>query len=307
MRHNRFTFLIFLAVCPFSLSAQIEESDGVTDENDYEYDEAFEEGDGEFDTFDGTELDDETADEKKAETGPQSTDANSAKIIDLHIDALGGLEKIKTLKTIKLTGSFREGKQSWKMTWYRKAPNIYRVERYHRLLGRDYLTIKAFNGKTGWVREASPELKPPEEMWKGELDSFLKEAEFYPPLVDWREKGHHFAYKGELKILRKPTYFVQGKLEDGRDIYYYFNTNNFLLRQVGFKDKFAGATADADYRPVKMKKVNGIWMEEIIQYVVQGRVYKEIVYDTMLANIDMPDSLFEIPEVKEFILRQKSR
>ena len=48
-------------------------------------------------------------------------------------------------------------------------------------------------------------------------------------------------------------------------------------------------------------------MEEKKQYVVEGRVYKEIYYEKILTNIDIPDSLFEIPEVKEFILRQKNR
>ena len=48
-------------------------------------------------------------------------------------------------------------------------------------------------------------------------------------------------------------------------------------------------------------------MEEKKQYLVEGRVYKEINYNKILANVDIPDSLFEVPEVKEFILRQKSR
>lgn len=140
-------------------------------------------------------------------------------------------------------------------------------------------------------------------MSKDEVIFFVQEAEFYNHLIDWREKGPRFKYVDKIKILKQPTYFVQEILKDDRDVFYYFDTNNFLIKQFGFKEPFAGTLADADYLPIKFKKTNSVWMEEKKQYVVKDRVYKEISYDKILANVDIPDSLFELPKVKEFILR----
>ena len=280
-------------------------------EEDGEEDESFDtEASDEFlDEDESEELDYESDEQIKTEDKVQlkPTDTTSIKLIDLHLKALGGIENLKAINTLKLEGEFREGKKSWNMTWFKKAPNKYRIERHHRLLGIDYITVKAYDGKNAWVREVSPEMLPPENMSKGDLMAFAQEAEFYNHLIDWREKGHRFNYIDKIKLRKEPTYFVQGKLKDGRDVFYYFDPQNFLLRQFGFKERFAGSLVDADYIPVKFTKIKGVWMEEKKQYVVEGRVYKEINYEKILANIDIPDSLFEVPEVKEFILRQKSR
>ena len=347
MIKNLFIFLglVFLISCTDSLDAQDDErkmagsenseefvegesmddeseeseSDSGEEYDDYEeMDDGFEEGEtdsseeyNDYEEMDdgGEELDYESDDqsEKKDEIVFKPTDATSEKLIDLYLKALGGIDRLKAITTLKMEGEFREGEKNWNMTWFRKAPNKYREERHHRLLGRDYITVKAYNGSKAWVREVSPEMLLPEEMSKGEITSFIQEAEFYNHLIDWREKGHRFNYVDKIKVLKKPTYFVQGKLKDNRDVFYYFDTQSFLLRQFGFKERFAGSLIDADYIPVKLKKVNGVWMEEKKQYLVEGRVYKEITYNKILANIDIPDSLFEIPVVKEFILRQKDR
>lgn len=323
----RFLFLISLICCSLTLTAQDSDSEAVgldyeSDSKNSDYsedlvedvsleDESFDADDSEefMDEDESELLDYESDEQSKAKDKIQlkPTDPTSIKLIDLHLKALGGVENLKAIHTLKMEGEFREGKKSWNMTWFKKAPNKYRVERHHRLLGRDYITVKAYNGVSGWVREVSPEMLPPENMSKGEITDFAQEAEFYNHLIDWLEKGHRFNYIDKIKVRKQPTYFVQGKLKDGRDVFYYFDPENFLLKQFGFKERFAGALVDADYVPIKFTKVNGVWMEEKKQYVVEGRVYKEIKYDKILANVDIPDSLFEIPEVKEFILRQKSR
>jgi hypothetical protein len=323
----RFILLISLIGCSLTLTAQDIDSEAVVLEDDSDSmnsdnsedrveddgleDENFDADDSEgfMDEDESEELDFESDEQSKSKDKVQlkPTDPTSIKLIDLHLKALGGVENLKAINSLKMEGEFREGKKSWNMTWFKKAPNKYRVERHHRPLGRDYITVKAYNGKSAWVREVSPEILPPENMSKGDTTAFAQEAEFYNHLIDWREKGHRFNYIDKIKVRKQPTYFVQGKLKDGRDVFYYFDPENFLLKQFGFKERFAGSLVDADYVPIKFTKINGVWMEEKKQYLVEGRVYKEINYNKILANVDIPDSLFEVPEVKEFILRQKSR
>lgn len=106
----------------------------------------------ELDYINGEQSDKEDADKF------EPTDATSIKLIDLHLKTLGGAESLKTINTLKMEGSYSEGQKSWYMTWFKKAPNKDRVERHNRLLGRDRITVKAFNGNNAWVREVSPEI-----------------------------------------------------------------------------------------------------------------------------------------------------
>lgn len=311
MMINKFIcFLLLISLICFSLTLVAQESDSEAVDMEDDSDRFDSDGSDEFLVEDESEeLDYESDEQSKTEDKVQlkPTDATSIKLIDLYLKALGGVENLKAINTLKMEGEFCEGKKSWNMTWFKKALNKYRGERHHRLLGRDYITVKAYDGKNGWVREISHEMLPPENMSKGDIAAFAQETEFYNHLIDWPEKGHRFNYIHKIKVRKEPTYFVQGKIKDGRDVFYYFNPQNFILRQFGFKERFAGSLVDIDYIPVKFTKVKGVWMEEKKQYVVEDRVYKEINYEKIFANIDIPDSLFELPEVKEFILRQKSR
>ena len=254
------------------------------------------------------EFEEESGEEKKtSESGPTETDEFTAEIIELHLRARGGIDKIKTLRTLEIKGTLKVGKSSYNMTWIRRAPGQYREEQHHRLLGRDHITVRAYDRNMGWVREISPKAKPPTNMAKGEAAVFALIADFYGPLVDWKEKGHNFAYQREVKVYNIPMFMIKGKLKDGPVVYYYFDTKNFLLWRVGFKDSFGGAQVDADYIVTKMKRVNGVIMAQEMKYVVNGSMYKKIIYDEIVANVAVAEDAFALPILKEFWLRQTER
>lgn len=244
--------------------------------------------------------------EEEKDPGPAATDETSAQIIALNHEARGGLDKIKAITTLRLTGTMREGKSDFNLLIYRKAPNKYRVEQYFRKLGREYRTIRVYDGETAWKQEVSPEKKNPQIMPAGEAKQFMLETDFYGPLVDWEEKGHKFAYTGEAKVGERSAYLIKAKINKGPVVYYYFDAQNFLMPRFGFSETFAGSTFNADYFVTNFKKVNDVWMEESLEYTApRTGVYKTIDYDRIEANIDVPDSLFAMPKSKEFWLKQK--
>ena len=84
-------------------------------------------------------------------------------------------------------------------------------------------------------------------MGKAEAADFFREADFYGPLVDWKEKVHNFAYDSEAKVNKSPSHLVKAGLVDGAIVYYYLDAKRFLIYRYGFTERFAGSRANADY------------------------------------------------------------
>ncbi len=250
---------------------------------------------------------DESGEEQKVERGPASTDATAAKIISLHLAYNGGLEKIKSTKTLKKTGSFKEGKELLQITEYYKAPNKYRLEKRFRQGGRKHLSVLATDGRTVWSRELSPVKKPPVVIKGAEAKKVLASADIYGALVDWKAKGHNFSYQGKSKVSGRSAFLLKAGLSNGDVRWYYFDSKTFLVTRIEFKETFAGTKVYASIYPIKFKRVNGKYHYETIEFTASGQVYRTIAYNQIIANEDISDDLFALPKVKQFTLRQKSR
>ncbi len=250
---------------------------------------------------DGLETEDE-----KVDKGPTSTGANAAKIIALHLAANGGMEKIKSTKTLKKTGSFKEGKELLQITEYYKAPNKYRLEKRFRKGGQKYLSVLATDGRTVWSRDISPEKKPPVVIKGAEAEKFLADADIYGDLVDWKEKGHNFSYQGKTDVSGRSAFLLKAGMSNGEVRWYYFDSKTFHVTRIEFKETFAGTKVYASIYPIKFKRVNGKYHYETIEFTASGQIYRTIAYDQIIANEDISDDLFTLPKIKQFILRQKS-
>jgi hypothetical protein len=255
------------------------------------------------------ELDEEGKRKPPKIIAPEKTDETSAKIIELHLKGRGGIEAIRAVTALKIKGTLREGRNRYKMTWYRETPNKYRIERKFHRMGKSHIFVWAFDGTTAWSQDASPEREDPQVMSKSESAAFAREADFHGPLVDWKEKGHKFLYVGEEVLGERKVYTLKTFLKDGPVVYHYFDTRNFLVPRYGFEENLGGALVNADYYVTKFRRHGGILMDEGREYTAgrDGGVYKEITYETIDINPSLPGDLWVMPAVKEFWMRQKDR
>jgi len=276
------------------------------EEDDYEEDDYEDENYEEDDEEDDEEVDEESESEPQPveEQGPKSTDKNSAKLIEAHLKSLGGLDKIKGIKTLKMKGTIKEASDRYTIYWYRKYPNKYRVETHSQHLGKKFLSVAAYDGKEAWQQEIAPEKGLPEIMDKKKARDFIREADFYGPLVDWKKKGNNFSYEGKAKVNKTSTHLIKGKIKDGPVIWYYLDAKTFFLRKCGFKEDFNGTLVDADYYVADMKKVKGVWLDKTLDYQVNGKTYKKINREKIAANVRIDNAMFSIPRIKEVWLKQ---
>ena len=251
----------------------------------------------------------EEEEEEKRKDIPKQSSSNALKIIKLHNKAIGGEANIDEIKTLIIRARIKEGSKFYDMTYYYKAPNLYREEKSYKHLGRQYIFAKAFDGETGWNQELSPEKKDANLIKdKKQLGNLGRIAEMGNPLMNSDEKKHIFVYAGKEVVLEKfPTYKIKGYLTDGLEETYFIDMKNFVLRRVTYTDVFAGKSVSTDYYIVKYQTIANVVFPEKIEYVVGQRVFKTVEYTDIEVNKSLEDSFFQMPLVKEYWLRQRSK
>lgn len=251
-----------------------------------------------------TGSDEEAEEEEETKPqGPTFTDETSRRILQLHEQAMGGSEALHELRSIRITGTLREGKDYFDMEWLWKAPDRYRVVRKHRLLGREYITIRVFDGQEAWTQELSPDKEPAKLLPKGEAELLSREADFLGPLIDWEAKGHHFNYFGTEDRYDPPVYVLECQIQDGPVNLYYFDPKTFLLRRVGFEDSFGSQMIFSDRVLDRYARVAGIWLPRQITYYQRGKIYREVEWERIRPNVEIDDALFQRPVPREYWLR----
>jgi hypothetical protein len=240
-----------------------------------------------------------------SEVAPTETDDNGARLIDLHLQARGGVETLLRIQSLDFRGELREGKTTWNRRWRWDDPNAFHLEQWREHLGRDYRTVWATDGRETWTQELGPEEKRERSLEGSAEKAFFweatQEALIFRHLLEWREAGHIMAFDGTRRYNGHEVYIVKAKLKDGPIVYYYLDKENFLLRAIGYRQRFGNTEANVDLIPTGAQKMNGIVVETGWEWQVEGRVFRRLTYKRQELSLrPAPDfTLFEKPKRRE--------
>src|SRR5579872_3837785 len=114
-------------------------------------------------------------------------------LVQKNIEAKGGLEKIKAIKTLRSTGKLVGGGGFTGTTGQENLrPNL--VRETFSLQGMT--AVQAYDGTTGWQIQPFGGKKDPELMGEDDLRDLLLDADFEGPLVNYKEKGSTVEFLG---------------------------------------------------------------------------------------------------------------
>jgi hypothetical protein len=177
---------------------------------------------------------------------------NAEELVNKNIQAKGGIEKIKAIKSIRLAGKLNGGGGFTAATLQEnERPNL--VRETFSLQGMTAVT--AYDGTTGWQIQPFGGHKDPEFMGEDDLKDLLLDADFDGPLVDFKEKGNtveflgHDVVDGDDALRRKVT------LKDGDIVYYYLDPDTFLEIRKEVQEFVRGSVRESvtemgSYKPV---------------------------------------------------------
>jgi hypothetical protein len=173
-------------------------------------------------------------------------------LIAKNIQARGGLEKMKAIKTVRMTGKFEGGGGfTAAVGQENERPNL--IRQTFTLQGMTQ--VQAYDGTTGWQIQPFGGKKDPELMGEDELRELVLDADLDGPLVEYKEKGSTVEYLGHDVVDGDDALRLKVTLKNGDIIYDYLDPDTFIEIRKEIQQFIRGSVRDrvvglGSYKPV---------------------------------------------------------
>lgn len=218
-------------------------------------------------------------------------------IIGKYIEALGGMEKLQAVKSIKIAGKSVVSTMGFEAEFTRQSmrPHFLRLD--INVQGQNM--VQAYDGENAWQIVPFTGNLDPQSMPDFQAKGFKIQADMDGPLIDYKKKGHKVELVGKEDLEGTKVYNLKITLKSGEIINMFINSEDYLLRKS--KTKIAGPggneieteTYFSDY-----KLIDGTMMPRSITVnnPTQGNV--KITVTEAKTNVELDDSFFRMPEKK---------
>lgn len=217
-------------------------------------------------------------------------------LIAKNIKARGGLEKIKSVKSIRITGHII-GPQGVEvpMVLEQKRPNKTRVD----TTVQGMTVTQAYNGKIGWVLNPFGS-KIAEPLSAEELTYAEDQADIDGPLVDWKAKGHKVELVRKEKVEGTDVYKLKVTLKSGFIRYMNLDADTLLEIKDESKRTLRGTEVESETLLGDYKEIRGILYPHAMETAIKGRPQKtKITVDKIELDVSLDDDRFSMPAKKE--------
>jgi outer membrane lipoprotein-sorting protein len=212
-------------------------------------------------------------------------------VVKKSIEAQGGVERLKAVKSIKVTGKIIQQGLEIPITIQQKRPSMVRMD----VTFQGKSQTVAYDGDTGWKTDPFQGSPDPEKVAGDELKELQEQSDMDGPLVDYKAKGHTVELMGKEDMEGTPVYKLKLTLKNGDIRYIFIDAANWLGLKVNLKRKTPGGEMEADQFVGNYKKVNGIMTAFSIETKVGGQTVNQIVLDKVEMDVPIDDSLFKMP------------
>jgi outer membrane lipoprotein-sorting protein len=213
-------------------------------------------------------------------------------IIAKNILAHGGLEKLKSIKTLQTSGEFTIGSFRANFLVDNKRPDKVREE----TIVQGQAQVKAYDGKMGWQVSPFHGRKDPELLSQDDLRTLEIEADIDGPLVDYKAKGHRAELLGHDSVEGTDCYKIKLTLKNGDVRYYYLDADSFLEIKIEAKNTIRGAIEESETYLGDYEQRDGIYFPFAFEIGKKGDSDRpKFTVKNIEINIPLDDSLFSMP------------
>ncbi len=187
--------------------------------------------------------------------GAFSFSQTADELIAKNIEARGGLEKMRAIKTLRMTGKFEGGGGfSATLGQENERPNLVRET----LTLQGMTAVQAYDGSTGWQIQPFGGKKDPELLGEDDLRDLLLDADFDGPLVDYKEKGSTVEYLGHDSVDGDDALRLKITLKNSDIIYDYLDPDTYIEIRKEIQQFIRGSVRDRVISLGSYKPVNGV-------------------------------------------------
>lgn len=213
-------------------------------------------------------------------------------IVAKNLVSRGGIEKWKTIQSMKVTGTIESGGRTIDLTAWSKRPNLSRQEM--RFQGQQM--VQAFDGTHVWVQSPGAGGDQAREVTGAQADLARAQAEFDSVLMDYQAKGHKVELVGKETDEGREVYHLKVTRKSGGVQHYYLDAESGIERKItstlqGPNGEKATATIEfGDFR-----EVDGLMAPFTIKNLLDGRLISQVTVSKVEFNVPVEDSLFTMP------------
>ena len=213
-------------------------------------------------------------------------------LVAKNIQAKGGIDKIKAIKSVRMTGRVQQGDFSAVVGQEAKAPDQLRIT----FTIQNMTQVQAYDGSVGWQISPFSGRKDPELLGEDEMRDLVEQADFYGPLVDYKQKGNTIEYLGRDTVDGDEVHRLKVTLKNGDIIYYDLDPDTYLEIRTETRQMIRGSVRERVSELGSYKQVNGVYYPFSIETGPKRNpsFRAKITIEKVDVNVDIPDSVFKM-------------
>jgi hypothetical protein len=214
-------------------------------------------------------------------------------LVNKNIQAKGGIEKIQSAKTRRMTGRVKNARGRTAVFRQTNArPDL--VRQTFTLQGMT--AIQAYDGSTGWQTNPFRGRKDPELMGEDTLRDLLLASDFDGPLVNYGEKGNKVEYLGHDLVDGDDALRLRVTLKNGDIIYYYLDPDTYLEIREEVQQFVRGSVRERVMDVGSYKPVDGVMYPFSISEGSRNNPGAQMTTISRIeVNVPVSDSDFALP------------
>jgi outer membrane lipoprotein-sorting protein len=217
-------------------------------------------------------------------------------VINKHIEALGGLDKLSAIKTMIQTGTFGGGGMEFPVTMTFKRDNKVRMD----IEFQGNSQIQAYDGTTAWQISPWQGKKDPEKMPAEGTKSMKEMADFEGQLVNYKQKGYTAELMGKEDMEGSEVYKIKLTDKDNDVTYFYLDSQTYLILKQSSKRKIKEKEIEQDVIYGNYQQYGGVMMAMSMEFKSKGDDHSQKGTITKCEiNPTVDDSIFAMPEPKK--------
>jgi len=214
-------------------------------------------------------------------------------LVNKNLTARGGIEKLKALHSLRMTGKMQQGSFALQVGLDTLAPNMLRQT----FTIMNMTGMSVYDGTIGWRIMPFGGRKDPEMLGEDDLRPLQDEADFYGHLVDYKEKGNTVEYLGHDTVDGDDAYRLKVTLKNGDIVYYYLDPETFLEIRTETQRFIHGSVRESFSEMGSYKLVKGVYFPFALEAGNPrnpGETSK-ITIDKIEADVAMDPAEFKMP------------
>jgi hypothetical protein len=207
-------------------------------------------------------------------------------IVNKHIEAKGGIENWKKVKSMKMVGTVNANGQEIEMTLTRVQDKAFRMD----MTVAGMANYQIVTAKEGWQYFPIGGQTKPEAMTADEVKQSADDLDIQGPLINYKEKGNTITFLGKDDVEGTECYKLKVIYKSGKEVTMCFDASNYYLIRQTEKEKMNGKEVEQITSFSNYKKLpEGV----LVPMTMGSSMGGDMTFKTVEINPAIDESIFK--------------